>query len=58
MAKTNLIAGLDVGSEKLTAVAAAHDEETNFNRHYRVYDFDEHLSGFSRELKHNVNRLV
>ena len=29
MAKTNLVAGLDVGSEKLTAVAAAHDEETN-----------------------------
>ncbi|MBP5430019.1 MAG: cell division protein FtsA [Elusimicrobiaceae bacterium] len=29
MAKTNLIVGLDVGSGKLTAVAAAHDENTN-----------------------------
>ena len=29
MAKTNIIAGLDVGSGKLTAVAAAHDFETN-----------------------------
>ncbi len=29
MAKTNIIAGLDVGSSKLTAVAAAHDFETN-----------------------------
>lgn len=29
MAKTNIIAGLDVGSGKLTAVAAAHDSETN-----------------------------
>ena len=29
MAKTNLIVGLDVGSGKLTAIAAAHDEETN-----------------------------
>ncbi len=29
MAKTNIIVGLDVGSGKLTAVAAAHDLETN-----------------------------
>ena len=29
MAKPNLVVGLDVGSGKLTAVAAAHDEETN-----------------------------
>ena len=29
MAKTNLLVGLDVGSAKLTAVAAAHDGETN-----------------------------
>lgn len=29
MAKTNLIAGLDVGSGKLTCIAAAHDTETN-----------------------------
>ena len=29
MAKPNLIVGLDVGSGKLTAVAAAHDENTN-----------------------------
>lgn len=29
MAKTNLMAGLDAGSGKLTAVAAAHDPETN-----------------------------
>ena len=29
MAKTNIITGLDVGSGKLTAVAAAHDFETN-----------------------------
>lgn len=29
MAKTNIIAGLDVGSGKLTSVAAAHDFETN-----------------------------
>ncbi len=29
MAKTNLIVGLDVGSAKLTAVAAAQDENTN-----------------------------
>lgn len=29
MAKTNIIAGLDIGSGKLTAVAAAHDFETN-----------------------------
>lgn len=29
MAKTNLIAGLDVGSGKITCVAAAHDFETN-----------------------------
>lgn len=29
MAKTNLIAGLDVGSGKLTAIVAAHDNETN-----------------------------
>ena len=29
MAKPNLLVGLDVGSGKLTAVAAAHDEETN-----------------------------
>ena len=29
MAKTNLIAGLDVGSGKMTCIAASHDEETN-----------------------------
>jgi len=29
MAKPNLIVGLDVGSGKLTAIAAAHDERTN-----------------------------
>lgn len=29
MAKTNLIAGLDIGSGKITCVAAAHDFETN-----------------------------
>ena len=29
MAKTNIVAGLDVGSEKLTAVAAVQDFETN-----------------------------
>ena len=29
MAKTNIVAGLDIGSGKLTAVAAAHDFETN-----------------------------
>ena len=29
MAKTNLIVGLDVGSGKMTALAAAHDEDTN-----------------------------
>jgi len=29
MAKTNLIAGLDIGSGKLTCIAAAHDFETN-----------------------------
>ena len=29
MVKPNLLVGLDVGSGKLTAVAAAHDEETN-----------------------------
>ncbi|MDR0292290.1 MAG: hypothetical protein LBI01_06000 [Elusimicrobium sp.] len=29
MAKTNIIAGLDVGSGKLTCVAAAQDFETN-----------------------------
>ncbi len=29
MAKTNIIAGLDVGSGRLTAVAVAHDFETN-----------------------------
>jgi cell division protein FtsA len=29
MAKPNLIVGLDVGSGKITAVAAAHDERTN-----------------------------
>ena len=29
MAKTNIIAGLDVGSGKLTCIAAAHDFETN-----------------------------
>lgn len=29
MARPNLIVGLDVGSGKLTAVAAAHDEDTN-----------------------------
>ena len=29
MAKTNLIAGLDIGSVKITCVAAAHDFETN-----------------------------
>jgi len=29
MAKTNLIAGLDVGSGKMTCIAAAHDAETN-----------------------------
>ena len=29
MAKTNLIAGLDIGSGKMTCVAAAHDLETN-----------------------------
>lgn len=29
MAKTNLIVGLDVGSGKMTAVAAAHDADTN-----------------------------
>lgn len=29
MAKTNIVVGLDVGSGKLTAVAAAHDFETN-----------------------------
>lgn len=29
MAKTNLITGLDVGSGKLTCIAAAHDFETN-----------------------------
>lgn len=29
MAKTNLIAGLDIGSGKITCVAAAHDLETN-----------------------------
>ncbi len=29
MAKPNLLVGLDVGSGKLTAIAAAHDEETN-----------------------------
>jgi len=29
MAKPNLIAGLDVGSGKLTCIAAAHDTETN-----------------------------
>ncbi len=29
MAKTNLIAGLDIGSGKMTCIAAAHDEDTN-----------------------------
>lgn len=29
MAKTNLIAGLDIGSGKITCIAAAHDFETN-----------------------------
>lgn len=29
MAKTNLIVGLDVGSGKMTAIAAAHDKDTN-----------------------------
>ncbi len=29
MAKTNLIVGLDVGSAKMTAIAAAHDGDTN-----------------------------
>lgn len=29
MAKTNLIAGLDVGSGKMTCIAASHDAETN-----------------------------
>ena len=29
MAKTNLMAGLDVGSGKLTAIVAAHDSDTN-----------------------------
>lgn len=29
MAKTNLIAGLDIGSGKITAVAASHDNESN-----------------------------
>lgn len=29
MAKTNLIAGLDIGSGKVTCIAAAHDFETN-----------------------------
>ena len=29
MAKPNLIVGLDVGSGKLTAIAAAYDEDTN-----------------------------
>lgn len=29
MAKTNLIAGLDIGSGKMTCIAAAHDVETN-----------------------------
>lgn len=29
MAKTNLIAGLDIGSGKITAVAAAHDNDSN-----------------------------
>lgn len=29
MAKTNLIAGLDIGSGKMTCIAAAHDAETN-----------------------------
>ncbi len=29
MAKTNLIAGLDIGSGKMTCIAAAHDFETN-----------------------------
>ncbi len=29
MAKTNIVAGLDVGSAELTAIAAAHDSETN-----------------------------
>ena len=29
MAKTNIVVGLDVGSSKLTAVAAAHDFDTN-----------------------------
>ena len=29
MAKTNLIAGLDIGSGKMTCIAAAHDGETN-----------------------------
>ena len=29
MAKTNLIAGLDIGSGKMTCIAAAHDSETN-----------------------------
>ena len=29
MARTNLVAGLDVGSGKMTCIAAAHDAETN-----------------------------
>ena len=29
MAKPNLIVGLDIGSGKVTAIAAAHDERTN-----------------------------
>ena len=29
MAKTNIIAGLDIGSGKMTCIAAAHDFETN-----------------------------
>ena len=29
MAKSNLIAALDIGSGKVTAVAAAYDAETN-----------------------------
>ena len=29
MAKTNLIAGLDIGSGKMTCIAAAHDADTN-----------------------------
>lgn len=29
MAKTNLIVGLDIGSGKMTAIAAAHDADTN-----------------------------